>query len=143
MIELLFRVVVLLASNHDAEALQRTAPEPIEIEVARENLAAARIAGIAYRIDPDLALAVAAHESRYKADAIGPESGGRVSCGSMTPEPVANCSARQTTLDGYLAGVAPRRGWIGATASMHEALLGYAGGYRLIKACRVGPVVVR
>jgi hypothetical protein len=141
-IEWLFRFAILSASTRDAEALQRTAPEPIGIEVARENLAAARVAGFVHNVDPDLLLSVAAHESRYEADAVGPESDGRVSCGSMTPLPVVHCPARQTALDGYMAGAVHLRGWIDVTSSMHEALLGYAGGYRLIRACHAGSVVV-
>jgi len=137
---ILVLLAMILSSPDDAEALRRTAPEPIELAVAAENLAAARAAGALVDVDPDLLLSVAAHESRYHGDAVGPESGGRVSCGIMTPTPVASCS-RQTVLEGYLAGARHLRTWVNATRSLHAALLGYAGGYALIGACARGPVL--
>ncbi len=140
--ELLFRILMLLTSARDAEALRRTAPETIDVELARENVAAARVAGFVHGVDPDLLLSIASHESHYKVDAVGPEAGGLVSCGVMTPTPVASCSARQTLLDGYLAGAAHLAEWRRSTSSTRDMLLGYAGGWRLIRACRAGPVVV-
>ena len=127
-------------SASDAQALQRTAPEPITFEFAVENLAAARVAGAAFRVDPDLLLAVAAHESRYAASAVTQEPHGLVSCGVMTPEPVASCKP-QTVLDGYLAGAKHLRAWMDAKRDLEQALIGYAGGYALISACAAGPVL--
>lgn len=140
MIDLLFAFVVWMTSSRDVEALQRTAPEPLGTELAAENLSAARIAGHMFRVDPDLLLSIAAHESRYQSDAVGPESGGRVSCGVMQTTPRASCP-KQTTLEGYIDGAKHLRGWIDATRDLDTALIGYAGGYRMIKKCADGPVL--
>lgn len=134
----------LNVTDADAEALRRTAPEPVSLEQARENIAAARYAGMIYDLDPDLLLSIAAHESHYKADAVGPEPGGKVSCGSMTPIPVASCKVAPTVLEGYLAGAHHLRvDWLGAVKDETLALRGYAGGYALIRACALGPVEIR
>jgi hypothetical protein len=130
----------LLVPASDAEALRRTAPQYLDHELAAEHLAAARVAGAVFSVDPDLLLAIAWRESRYVASAVTAETGGRVSCGVMTPEPTTNC-VQQTVLDGYLAGARHLRVWLDATHSERAALLGYAGGYRLIEACRRGPVL--
>lgn len=140
MIAALLALLTWFVPASDAEALRRTAPQYLDHELAAEHLAAARVAGAAYRVDPDLLLAIAWRESRYATNATTAETGGRVSCGVMTPEPTARCS-RQTVLDGYLAGARHLRVWLGATRNEHAALLGYAGGYRLIAACRRGPVL--
>jgi len=145
LLDLLVRIMTLFVLTEDAEALQRTAPEPITIEAARANIAAARIAGAIYRLDADLLLSIAAHESRYQVDATTPERGGKVSCGVMTPKPLARCPVGQTLLDGYLAGAAHiRNDWLTA---MHGnellALQGVAGGGVLINACKLGPVWIR
>jgi hypothetical protein len=129
----------LLASDDDARALQRTYPE-VALEVAREHVTAARLAGAVTGTDPALLLSIAWHESRYEARAVGPEAGGRVSCGAMTPEPVARCAPQQTALEGYLAGARHLRTWMTSTPTLRVALTGYAGGYRMIRACAGGPV---
>lgn len=128
-------------SPSDVEALRRTAPEPISAEVAAEHLLAARMASTAYGVDADLTLSIAAHESRYDAGAVTPEIGGKVSCGSMTPTPIARCT-NDGVLAGYLRGADHLAGWIAAAhGDVRVALLGYAGGYALIHACAEGPVL--
>jgi soluble lytic murein transglycosylase-like protein len=103
---------------------------------AVQHLRAARVAAVVVDVDPDLLLSIAHHESRYSATEATPEVGGRVSCGVMTPEPVAACGAA-TMLDGYLAGARHLRGWLDAChGDQRCALTGYAGGYRLIAICR-------
>ncbi len=140
--ELLFRLALVMTSTRDSEALARTAPETITLDVSRENVAASRAAAILYDVDPDLLLSIAAHESRYDHRAVTPERGGLVSCGVMTPTPVASCEKAPSILDGYLAGARHLRvDWLSSTRTKHEALLGYAGGWTLINACREGPVI--
>jgi hypothetical protein len=144
MIAAVFTFLVWLVPPGDVDALRRTAPEPITHELAAENLAAARVAGAVYELDADLVLSIAAHESHYESDAVTSERDGKVSCGVMTPEPIARCS-KQTALGGYLAGAKHLRGWIDGPESnchgnLYCALLGYAGGYDLISACATGPV---
>lgn len=133
--------LLMLTPDSDVEALQRTAPEPISFDVAAENLVAARLFAWVFGVDADLLLSIAAHETRYQANAVGPESGGRVSCGVMQTTPRASCPPHMTTLEGYLEGAKHLRGWIDATRDLDTALLGYAGGYRGIKACANGPVL--
>jgi hypothetical protein len=140
MIELLFKVLLFFVSSSDAAALVRTDRQDITDDIAAEHIAAARFAGAAHGVDANLLLSIAWHESRYNADAVGPESGGRVSCGPMTPVPRARCQ-RQHIVLGYLDGARHLREWISTTASMNQALLGYAGGYRMINACAEGPVL--
>jgi hypothetical protein len=130
----------LLVPRADVEAFRRTTPEPLDFDAATEHLGSARLAAFIVGVDADLVLSIAAHESRYRADAVGPEPGGRVSCGVMTPEPVARCP-HQTVLEGYLVGARHLRAWIRATRDLRTALLGYAGGFAMIRACARGPVL--
>jgi hypothetical protein len=133
-------LAVLFTPSTDADALRRTAPSYLTPSSASDNLDAARIAGALVNVDPDLLLSIAWHESRYEPQAVGREPGGRVSCGPMTPEPVARCTAKPM-LAGYVAGARHLRDWIGATPDIHTALLGYAGGFSMIRACARGPVL--
>jgi len=142
--DLLLHIMIALGlgpSSSDVEGLRRTAPEPITAEVAAEHVLAARLAAAAQGLDPDLILSIGAHESRYT-DAVTPESGGRASCGPMTPTPIARCS-HAGVLVGYLVGADHLAGWIRAErGSLRRALLGYAGGGALIRACAAGPMLV-
>jgi hypothetical protein len=137
-------ILALLMPRADAEALARTAPEhALTVKAAVQHLAAARVAALETGVDADLILSVAAHESHYESNAIGPESGGRVSCGTMTPTPVTTC-VRVGLVEQYLAGARHLRGWIDAMhGNMRLGLIGYAGGFRLIAACAKGPVMIR
>jgi soluble lytic murein transglycosylase-like protein len=127
----------------DADALRSTAPTYLTLETARDHLAAARVAGAAHGIDPDLLLSIAWHESRYDvASSNRKEPGGKVSCGVMTPIPMRRdhaskrCPEVTTSLiAGYLDGARHLRGWLRATGHQRVALLGYAGGYVGIKHC--------
>lgn len=143
MLNLITFIVSLFVTDGDARALQRTAPELITIAAARDNYASAQIASVVYDVDTTLVLAIAMHESHLQPNAIGPESGHRVSCGPMTPMPVASC-VDESMLAGYLAGAKHLRGWIDAMhGDERAALIGYAGGYRLIAACSHGQVIIR
>jgi len=136
-IELVFSFLVWLTPSHDVAALQRTAN--LSSEAAAENLAAARLAGAAYKLDPDLLLAIAWRESRYQPGAIGPVVRGKRACGVMQPIMHKQCIAPRL-LDGYLEGARHLREWAKATGSQHDALVGYAGGYAMIERCRLGPI---
>lgn len=119
-----------------AAGAARTAPAYLTPDTALEHATAAATAARVYHVDPALLLSIAWHESRYSVAAVGPEVHG-VSCGVMTPEPVARCP-RATLLGGYMAGAAHLRTWLDATHDLHTALTGYAGGYALIAACARG-----
>lgn len=138
MIEIVFALVAWLTPAEDAAALQRTARE-LEADAAIENLAAARVAGALYSIDPDLLLAIAYKESRYRTDVIGPPVRGKRACGVMQPIMREACP-EQSLLAGYLEGAAHLRRWIQATPNLLTALQGYAGGYSMIEKCKLGPV---
>lgn len=135
--------ILTQTSDEDAEGLHRFAPNEVTVADAYEHVWSARVAAATYGVDADLLLAISWHESRYKVTARSPESGGRVSCGVMQPTPVASCPVA-SMLDGYLAGAEHLRGWIVAMhGNEHAALVGYAGGYRLLAACAQGPVLIR
>jgi hypothetical protein len=101
------------------------------------------VAAAVYGVDADLLLAISWHESRFTANVVATEPGGRVSCGAMTPYPTDKCVTKPL-LAQYLDGArhcAIDWGHAGDVRDAREALLGYAGGYALIRACRQGPVL--
>lgn len=101
------------ATPAEARGLQETAPAYLTQTSAAQHLGAARLAGRRYNVDPAVLLSVAYHESRFVVDLRTRESGGRVSCGVMTPTPKARCDRSELTLlGGYLAGAAHLRTWI-------------------------------
>lgn len=130
-------------SNADAEGLHRFAPDEVTVDRAYEHVWAARIAAAVYNVDPDMVLAIGYHESRFEDGAVSNESEGRVSCGTMTPYPTSAC-AKKTLLAQYLDGtrhLAIDWGRASGVRDAREVLLGFAGGYALIRACRHGPVL--
>lgn len=134
MIEIIAFVFGLIAQPSAVEALRLSAPSHLTVESARVHLASATVAGIVAGQDPALLLAIAYNESRYTI-AVSKESGGRVSCGVMTPEPVARCRAT-TLVVSYLDGANHLREWFtAARGNQRMALTGYAGGWRLIRHC--------
>lgn len=143
--QILLRIVIALlspTSDADAEALHRFAPDYVTVDQAREHVWAARVAAATYDVDADMVLAISWHESRFTDNVVSTEPGNRVSCGVMTPYPTAECS-NKTLLGQYLDGA---RHWAvdwrhAGVRSDREALLGYAGGYFLIRGCRQGPVL--
>jgi soluble lytic murein transglycosylase-like protein len=137
-------MLLLFSAPTDASALRDTAPMYLTTATAARHLAAARVAGGIYDVDPDLLLSVAWHESRYVTDTITPERGGKMSCGAMTPEPIRDVAAcrvaTSSVLAGYIAGARHMRAWIDACHdNLHCALTGYAGGYYLIAECKRDP----
>lgn len=137
----------------EAQALQETAPAYLTEGSAADHLGAARIAGAQYDVDPVMLLSVAYHESRFVVDVQTSESGGRVSCGVMTPQPQRRCKAEDLTLlGGYMAGAAHLRTWIDVchvadrgrhdssdAVIQHCALWGYVGGRRFRSSCAAHP----
>lgn len=135
--------VLLTTTDADVEALRKTAPSYLTTETAREHLVYARLAGLAYGIDPDLLLSIAWYESRYTVDVVGPEVRGKHACGVMQPIMENGCPPNPTLLGGYVEGASHLRTWIDASrGNLRTAMLGYAGGYALIKACGEGPLMV-
>lgn len=130
-------------SDEDAEALHRFAPNEVTVEAAHDHVWAARVAAAAYGVDADMTIAIAFHESRFTNNVVAKEPGARVSCGVMTPYPTKTCFSK-SLLAQYLDGT---RHWgidwqrAGDVRNEREALLGYAGGYFLIRGCRRGPVL--
>jgi hypothetical protein len=121
-----------------ADGAYRMAPTYLTPTTALEHAAAARLAARAYHVDPALLLSIAWHESRFSSTEATPEVGGRVSCGAMTPEPIARCP-RDGIIGGYLRGARHLAGWIKAMrGDLHTGLTGYAGGYALIDLCAAG-----
>lgn len=139
----MIRLLLVLLGWGDARALQSTAPSYLpSVELAAEHLGAARWAGAQYGVDPDLLLAIAFRESRYQVKAVTKETSGKLSCGlMMVTMPKGTPCPDESILAGYLAGAAHMREWMQATRSQHDALLGYAGGYPMIKKCQEGPIM--
>lgn len=133
----------LLVPDSDAAALQKTAPSYLTVETARMHLAAARVAAEIHDVDADLLLSVAWFESRYTVNTVGPNVRGKHACGVLQPTMETACAQAPTLLGGYLQGAKHVREWIDAAhGNMRTAMLGYAGGYALIKACAEGEVLV-
>jgi hypothetical protein len=130
-------------SDADAEALHRFSPNEVTVARAYDHVWSARVAAAIYHVDADMVLAISWHESRFTDSVVATESGGRVSCGTMTPYPTRRC-VHKSLLEQYLDGT---RHWVidwGHARDVRDArevLLGYAGGYYLIHACREGPVL--
>lgn len=140
MLTIIIAWLLSVPSASDVEALRRYAPQDLTLETAQDHLFNARIAARIYRVDADLVLAIAYHESHFTIT-VTQEHDGLTSCGVMTPEPLVDCKS-STLLDGYMAGAAHLKMWItSARGNMRTALLGYAGGYRMINACAAGPVL--
>jgi hypothetical protein len=132
-------IVSVFQSPASVDGFRLTAPKYLTSESAAENIAAARLAGAVYRLDPDLLLAIAWRESRYQPDAIGPVVRGKRACGVMQPIMHKQCVAPRL-LDGYLEGARHLREWMRATRSQRDALVGYAGGYAMIEKCKLGTI---
>lgn len=140
-------LVALLCSLVDPRVHQLAsgilATDAVDVSTAEaaEHAWAAVVAADVVGGDPALLLSIAWHESRYHATERTPEVGGKVSCGVMTPEPGRSCpAATMTVLGGYLAGAEHLRGWmVACRGHEHCALLGYAGGGRLIRLCQDQP----
>jgi len=138
LLEMLLRLVVMFQDPRDVEALRRTAPSYLSEETAGTHLAAARIAGAIYGIQPEIALAVAWHESRYQLDVIGPLVRGKRACGVMQHTPLKHCP-KPSLLRDYLTGARHLKWWIRAQrGDLSRALIGYAGGYALLEKCDRG-----
>jgi len=145
-IDIILRVVLAIftpISDADARGLHRFTPDEVTIDRSYAHVWAARVAAAVYDVDADMVLAISYHESHFQEDVATVESGGRVSCGAMTPYPTDTCTPK-SLLSQYLDGT---RHWVidwrraGDVRSEREALLGYAGGYSLIRNCRQGPVL--
>lgn len=135
-----------LVRQTESDALRQTAPAYLTTpEKAAEHLAAATFAGERFSVDPTLLLAIAYRESRYTPNVQGPAVRGRHACGLMQPLMHQQGCEPQTVFAGYLEGAKHLRVWMDTKSCAGDvrcALLGYAGGYSLLKRCVAGPVVV-
>lgn len=140
--------LTLCGASRQAEsnALRQTAPAYLESDlVAAAHLAGSTYAGDAFSVDPAVLLAIAYRESRYTLGVVGHEVKGRHACGLMQPMMHGDGCREQSVLEGYLEGASHLRTWLDTKTcrgDLHCALLGYGGGYALIRGCAVGPVVV-
>jgi hypothetical protein len=139
MLEILLRLVVMFQDPRDVEALRRTAPSDLSEETAGTNLAAARIAGALYNIQPEIILAVAWHESRYQPAVVGPLVRGKRACGVLQHVPITTKCPEPSLLRDYVNGTQHLAEWIHAQrGDIKRALIGYAGGYALLELCDRG-----
>lgn len=135
--QLLVVIFTLFISVHDAKGLVQTAKDTrLTQEKATKHLAAARVAAQLTDTDPELLLAIAYHESRYKPSLSGPLVRKKRACGIMQPTPIASPCREESLLHEYLEGARHLRTWLNAThGNVKHALLGYAGGYKLLRRC--------
>jgi hypothetical protein len=142
---IILAVLSLLFPTPDrVEALRVSAPSYLTTETAREHLTAAQAAAVQHDLEPELLLAIAYRESRYTVNVTGPEVRGKHACGVMQPLMETACRS-QTLLEGYLVGARHLRGWLDTKTCRGDlrcAMLGYAGGYSLLKGCAAGKVLV-
>jgi hypothetical protein len=125
----------------EVEALRDAVPSAIDSTSAlADHITAARIAGQIYDVDPYKLLAIAWHESGFKARTVTREPRHRVSCGPMTPVPKKRCSRNElTAAGGYMAGAEHYRAWLDAcSGSEYCADLAYAGGSVTAAMCARG-----
>ena len=133
-------VALCTASPADVEAVRAWDPPDLTTETARANLEAACAAAIETGQDLGVLLFIARHESHFRSNTRTPESGGRESCGVMTPVPRSRCY-RQSLANQYLAGARHLAEWYGVyPGDDRGALLGYAGGFRLVLSCAHHPL---
>ena len=128
-------LVTSLGDAPSAEALMSTAKDTrLTLETAAQHVAAARFAAVLTGTDPDLLLAIAHHESRYEPGVVGPLVRGKHACGVMQHVPVTGpCPTIELPLD-YLEGARHLAEWIRVQkGDVTRALVGYAGGYALLK----------
>ena len=136
----IFAIWLLLPSSAQSQHLAAADLADLTVETAQDNLTAARFAAERYRVDPYLVLFLAWHESRFHSNNVTPEPRGLVSCGVMTPVPMAACEPA-SLYEQYAAGARHVAGWFAACHGRARcALRGVAGGYRLLRACERGPV---
>ena len=131
----LFAFFTSLADVPAAEALMSTAKDTrLTVGTATLHVAAARFAGVLTSIDPDLLLAIAHHESRFEPTVVGPLVRGKRACGVMQQIPIRGRCPAPSILRDYVEGAKHLAGWLRAQrGNMDRALVGYAGGYRLLK----------
>jgi len=134
-----------LARQAESDALRQTASSYLTAQGAAHHLAAATFAGELFSIDPTLLLAIAYRESRFTPGLRGPEVRGKHACGLMQPLMHVQECPEQTVFGGYLEGAGHLREWLD-TKECHGdtkcALLGYSGGYSLLRGCSRGEVLV-
>ena len=124
-----------LVDEPAAKALMSTAKDTrLTVETAAHHVAAARFAGALTGIDADLLLAIAHHESRYEPTVVGPLVRGKRACGVMQQVPIKGPCPKPALLRDYVEGAKHLAGWLRAQrGDLDRALLGYAGGYALLK----------
>lgn len=140
--QLLALLFSLFVDDAHADAFLKTAPTSQYMtsrDIARDHIAVAFAVGLVTNTRPTQLLALAYFESDYKINAVTIEEAGKVSCGTMTPEPMARCTPTDL-VSNYLVGARHLRGWLDSyPRDERTALLGYGGGFRAIKRCRVEP----
>jgi hypothetical protein len=137
--------LLLFPAPSDVENLRASAPAYLTIDAARDHLTAAQAAAVFYDLAPELLLAIAYRESRYTSLVRGPEVRGKHACGLMQPLMSTGRCPTQDLLWGYLEGAKHLRTWLATKTCRSDircAMLGYSGGYKLLKACAAGQVLV-
>lgn len=134
--------LVFSPTPEEAAAVAATDRVHLTVEKAADHVRAARQAAALTGTDPSVLLAVAAHESGYKADEVTrepPRRLRRVSCGVMTPVPKHGCEPWELTVDGgYYAGAEHLAEYLEREGNLRRALVAYAGGHGSVVYPRAG-----
>lgn len=147
MIIFLKLLVAILCATADPGPLADQIAALPDVKITRaqaiEHAWSARVVGAVTGESPARLIALGWHESRLTSNVVAQEAGGRVSCGVMTPTPVEACHTTPLVAQ-YLTGALHVREWLDAThGDRHIAMIGVAGGYRLIAACARGAAPAR
>jgi hypothetical protein len=136
----IFTLLTSFADEPSAKALMSTAKDTtLTVGTAVVHIAAARFAGRLTGVDPDLLLAIAHHESRFEPTVVGPLVRGKRACGVLQHVPITGECPEPSILRDYVDGAMHLAAWMRAQhGDIDRALIGYAGGYALLKLCDQG-----
>lgn len=127
MIGIVVAIIAALAGpSQESDRLADLPDTHLTREAAVEHLWSARAAALLTGESAEILLSVAWHETRFTPDYVQPEPGNRVSCGVLTPEPIARCPGPTPLVDQYLDGARHLATWRRILGD--RALEGYAGG---------------
>lgn len=97
------------------------------LTAAPDHIAAARVAGTTYRIEPELLLAIAEHETSWNAELVNGHACGPMQVIATSP---AHCAVMSDPLLGYLEGARVLRYFLDvARGDLRPGLRGYGCGW--------------
>ena len=130
MIQLLVIFQILSQDPQDVSRLANSARDCTWAGTPEIHLAVASVVAQEYRLEPELLLSIAHHESCYDNRVITGHASGVMQTIGHHPE---------TLIQGYEFGAAEIQAWmLAAHGNLRVALAGYSGGWAVMKSCRDG-----